>query len=273
MTQKVQHIKNSISIFFVYIQQWYRLLARYFAFSCIKQIIGYKKYSLVTQTFQNDIVLLFPNNHLTLLVVSEIFLFEMLKSVHWCECVLDIGWYVWESAIYLSKNNKKVIVFEPDVAAYTILKKNIDLYDNIVSYNQFVTLDGRDLYIDKKEDIDCGARWTHEQIWTKITSISIRDVLVNNTIDGIKIDIEWWEYEILEYMVKNNLFTFTKWFIEFHFYERTDESKQFFIDFCQHIQSLGYTYRIFDNANQTMDVSSVHHPSVFLCNLSFEQWN
>lgn len=274
MSQKLKYIINVIHIFFSYLKKWYRLLAMYFALSCIKQILWYKKYSLITQTFENNITISLPNNHLTLLVISEIFLFEMLKPLKWCKCVLDIGWYIWESAIYLSKQNKNVIVFEPDIDAYKILKKNITAYHNIISHNQFVTLDGEDLYINKKEDIDCGAKWSHDKTWIRIASTSIKDILANyHDIDGIKIDIEWGEYEILEYMLNKNLFNFKKWFIEFHFYDNIHQSKQFFIDFCEKIKWLGYIYIIFDNANRTIPQLAVQNTSLFLCNIYFEQWN
>lgn len=272
MMQKIRYISNMIVIFFMYIKKWYYLLALYFFFSCIKQIFGYKKYSIIMYTFKNSIKLYFPNNHLTLLVISEIFLFEVFKRLRWCNCVLDIGWYVGESAVYLSKINKEIVVFEPDIEAFKILKKNIWLYHNIIGYNSFVTVAWEDLYIKKTEEIDCGAKWSNDKNWMKISSISIEQTLKRYDADAIKIDIEWWEFEILEHMIQNNLFTFKKWFIEFHFYENMHERKKFFTTFCSKLENLWYNYEIFDNYYNILSQKDIHKKKMFLCNMYFEKW-
>lgn len=272
MIQKARYIGNVIIIFFNYIKKWYPLLALYFMFSCIKQIVWYKKYSIITYTFKNDITLSFPNNHLTLLVISEIFLFEVFRKLQWCECVLDIWWYIGESAVYLSKINKQVIVFEPDTEAYQILKNNIKWHKNITWYNKFVTVTWEDLYISKTENIDCGAKWSHDQKWVKTSAISIKQVIEEHNADGIKIDIEWWEFEILEYMINKNIFTFKKGCIEFHFYEEIHERKKFFTSFCNTLENLWYTYEIFDNYDNKIHKSAVQNKTLFLCNMYFEKW-
>lgn len=272
MTSKALYIHYIVKVFFRFISKWYFLLAYYFFVSCIKQIIKYRKNTLINYTFKNNISILFPNNHLTLLVISEIFCFDLFSKLSGCECLLDIWWYIWESAVYLATQNNNVIVYESDLSAYKLLQKNISLHKNITWYNKFVNIDWRDMYVSKWEEIDCWAKWSSEVTWVLTSGISINEILTINHIDGIKIDIEWWEYEILTYMVDNELFNFKKWFIEFHFYEDESDTKRYLDEFCNIISEKWYMYELYDNNYNMIDSKVIHKNTTFLCNMYFELW-
>lgn len=261
-------------IFFWFIFKWYFRLWILFLYSCINYILKFKSKSINYKFW--TISLFFPCNLLTLLVISEIFVFWLLKKLKWCSHVLDIWWFIWESAIYLSlNNNNKVSVYEPDKQSYELLLKNVNRYKNITPYNSFVGVKSWMTTISKREEIDCGASLSHENDSKELLPIiSIKDILLDKSIDWLKMDIEGWEYEILDYLLDNFEFNFKKWFIEFHFHWEFYKSKEKFIHFYEKILTLWYEVEIFDNCYSAINVKDVDLKWLLLCNLFFEKiWN
>ncbi|MBP7847636.1 FkbM family methyltransferase [Patescibacteria group bacterium] len=50
-----------------------------------------------------------------------------------------------------------------------------------------------------------------------MTTITLAQLLKDNTFDALKMDIEGGEYPLLTYMIEQDIFPFTKGFIELHF--------------------------------------------------------
>jgi hypothetical protein len=89
----------------------------------------------------------------------------------------------------------------------------------------------------------------------RIQAISIEKILKENNFDGLKMDIEWWEYPIIEYCVNTWLFPFKKGFIEFHFFiQESENQKVGFRNFLKFLWSHDYLYELFDNAWKTIGI-------------------
>jgi len=117
--------------------------------------------------------------------------------------VIDIGAHVGVVSIYLAKKyGCAVDCYEPTKRNFDKLCKNIRLNDveNFVyPYNLAVTKDGRDV------DIGISEEWGSNDIYgihtkdtQKARSISVNAILLNRSIDLLKIDCEIAEFEILE---------------------------------------------------------------------------
>lgn len=158
-----------------------------------------------------------PTNMDSYITINEIYKLDMYSKLKWCKCVLDIWWYIWDSAIYLANCNDEVIVFEPWNEKFKILQDNTKSYKNIKTSNFAVVWNSEwDKFM--YDDFSAWAWMLESENWSKINTVKISDILDKNPkIDWIKIDIEWWEYDIIDYFLWNQeSFKFKKWYIEFH---------------------------------------------------------
>lgn len=170
--------------------------------------------------------LVMPNHLKTIDGAIEVLFDEFYDKLSWFNNVLDLWWYIWESAIRLATNNKNVVVYEAHPDNYNYLLKNISSYKNILSYNKAVVGDSR-----KKMTFHWWAfnMWAwNNNIWAwyidkvDVDCVNILDVLKSQDFDAMKMDIEWSEYECMDIIMSKweDLFKkLTLWIVEFHFYE------------------------------------------------------
>ena len=127
---------------------------------------------------------------------------------------IDIGAWIGPITLYASKFASKVIAFEPDPVAFSILKKNVDLNKNSEFYEK---INLNQIAVTSKEEgsiniysSELGGSGTSIILDNKfekvlVDSISLSNVFkkfnLNNEKLLIKIDVEGYEYELL----KNNL--------------------------------------------------------------------
>ena len=201
-----------------------------------------------------------PKNLLCMQIMAEVFIYEWYRKLNNCDIVLDIWWYIWESAIYLSKINNKVITYEPNKKLFSILEKNCKWRENIIFFNKFVWVDNNSRYMKTNSNFDS---W-----W----SVSIDGIMRRYSVDGLKMDIEWWEFEILEWLMKTSLFPFKKWIIEFHFIDPNVKEKiLLFNNFIDYLTVNNYSFLCYDNYGKVIDVQKVIIEKTELCNLYFKQ--
>lgn len=211
-----------------------------------------------------------PNSYWALLVLSEIFIYDLLQELDWCDCVLDIWWYLWDTPIYLSKRNKYVHVYEPNRKNFSFLESNCKPYKNISIYNKAIWIQSKKINMIESHDWDCWSIVVSENSDKWIIMVNIAEVFKSTEFDWIKIDIEWWEYDLFKYFMKNPLDfqKLKKWFIEFHFFW-WDEHKLFF-DIVNRISSQGYLISLFDNQRCPIYIENIWNGHT-LCNLIFQK--
>jgi FkbM family methyltransferase len=190
-----------------------------------------------------------------IVALKEIFLDKLYNSLSKLENVLDLGGFLGESAVFFALTNKKVVVVEPDPDYLPFLKSNISNYSNIVFINKAVvgTTNSSSSKLFKNQIFDDGGSLS--QIYSgsqtlEVETISISEVVQNyGPFDGIKIDIEGSEFEILEFFLQNrDLFSFQKGIIEFHFsnidLERNLDTLKSFLNF---LKENDYQFTTFNN--------------------------
>lgn len=180
---------------------------------CILNFVFWKK-KIISVWFKNTI-LQWPNEHGFFYTAVEVFYRELYSKLKWSQHILDLGGYLWESAVWLSLYNTKVTVVEPNPSNFKFLKENVKWYPNIEA------LDGAIVY---QSDIqlyhqgwDFSAWWniTDKKTSVPIKSIDI-DTIRSSDIDWIKMDIEGGEYDIINFLKTEKWLQLKKWYIEFH---------------------------------------------------------
>lgn len=147
-----------------------------------------------------------------------------------CKNVLDLGGYIGDSALELSRRNKKVYVFEPEKRKFSYILKNIkvnNLGKKIIPFNYAVVTNNDKkikLYSRGGFEID-GAASTYAKDrdkYEEVRCMHIKKVLKLVEFDGLKCDIEGGEWPLIEYFIKNN-FDFKKGIFELHFGNKTKD--------------------------------------------------
>lgn len=165
-----------------------------------------------------------PYSPIAIVTLKEIFLDKWYSTLSNLQNVLDLGGFLGESAVFFALANKKVVVVEPDPDYLPFLKSNISNYDNIVFIDKAVVGNKSSSlsHLFKNQHYDDGGSLS--EIFSgsqmlEVGTISIAEIIQNHEpFDGIKMDIEGSEFEILEFFLENqNLFSFKKGIIEFHF--------------------------------------------------------
>lgn len=207
-------------------------------------------------------------NFFVITTLIEIFNIELYKNLKDLDCVLDLWAYIWESSIYMSRHNKKIIAFEPSVEKFKLLEKNIEQYSNIEWYNFAVVGNKniRELTFYERDSFDfCSSNISEKKLDKKVTvpCKDISSVLNQYTFDGLKMDIEWWEFPIIQELLKMEVFTFKKWIIEFHFvWDDKCEKIKIYNDFYNYLIKNNFTVRLFDNDNQ--DIPNLEYKSIWI---------
>lgn len=198
-------------------------------------------------------------------MLSEIFIYETLHHLQWGKRVLELWWFIWESALYLATHNKHVDVYELDPEHFAYLEKNCLQKKNITMFPRWVGDSEKTVSIEKSWLFDPAGHanntWTH---WSQ-GHIKAIDTLPLDTYDTIKIDIEGAEFTILPYLIDNEFFSWKKWFIEFHFtsWNETIIQKNIFRQTVALLRKKWHTLWCIDNYN-THILESLREESLFL---------
>lgn len=200
-------------------------------------------------------------------ILREIFKNNILWSLQWCECILDVGAYLWESSIYLSKYNSKVIAIEANPKSYIIAKHNI----NQIPSDKIILMHG---YLSKETEATskwiiakwCWSKIDHNSSWP-IQAIQYNSLIEAYNPDGLKMDIEGWEYPLIEEMLETREFPFKKGFIEFHDLFNND-NQTLLRKFLAFLQGRGYSVQMINNKGQVMNIEQYLPPVI---NILFHQ--
>jgi len=120
---------------------------------------------------------------------------------------LDIWAHIWKWSIFVARWCKKVYSFEPNPITYSYLKRNIELNNlnnKILSLNNGIWNKKSELSFLIDENETSKSKFTKDW-WIKIEVLSIDDFIkeqnINiNEIDLIKIDTEWFEFNVFKWM-------------------------------------------------------------------------
>lgn len=161
----------------------------------------YIKYWFFLYTIPNDECL---RMFLILDGVFEKWTSDLFQSIitPWCVFV-DVGANIGYFTVMASKLWAEVVAFEPVSQFSHILKKNIkeNLCENVITYEIGVWAEEWrfDIYIDEKNPWWTSLIKRSRSINHKKETIIIKqlDNIINNKIDILKIDVEWFEYEVL----------------------------------------------------------------------------
>lgn len=180
---------------------------------CIIRFLLWKSHTIKVNF--NGRELQWPNEHWFFYTAIEVFYWELYIKLKWCNHILDLWWYLGESAVWLSLYNKKVTVIEPNPSNFYYLNKNINNYNNISGIEWAI------VYKDQWKLYHTGwnfSAWGY--ITNKKTEIPIENIFIDTTrtkdVDWLKMDIEWWEYDIIDFLKTNKWLQLKKWYIEFH---------------------------------------------------------
>ena len=146
-----------------------------------------------------------PNNHFVQCVLMETFMYKLFSEMKWLNRVLDLWWFIGESAIYLSWYNKEVYVYEMSPKNFSYLVKNCQWIKNISFFNWCISNQKTD-YIKFTETWEVSSiNRTNQTKWKiyKIKNYNIIDLLKKHNFDWLKIEIEWWEYDIIKIIILN----------------------------------------------------------------------
>jgi len=275
----IRRLKTEIFYFF---NKEYRnfILNKWFYYNILYKI--FKKYKDI-QIKISDVILHVPNQSQAFRAIEEIFIERVYNKLKNLNCILDLGSFLGESSIYFIKNkNNKVIAVEADPDKFRYLKENVKRYPNIVSYNKAVSSKPGKLVFTKEYLFDLG---TSSEFFIgnkkfEVEIITIQELIDRYKPDGIKMDIEGSEFEILEWFLKNkNYFTFRKGYIEFHFCggnSNVHNKNKIFKNFIELLKDNKYRYNINNNSltfNQVIEkINKLKNNEKFIFHLYFEKY-
>ena len=189
--------------------------------------IFHKKYNVRIKIGGNFFTI--PNEHHVFYTLHEVFTWKLYKKLIWCKNVLDLWGFIGDTWVWLSQYNWNVSIYEPNPWNFKFIKINTSKCTNVSIYNWAV------VWFNNTSTNKLYYEWGDFNAWGKIVthktdlSISIYDIkniLLNGQYDWLKMDIEWGEYEIIEYIMKSyKKFPFERWYIEFHYYDNYEKEK------------------------------------------------
>ncbi len=190
----------------------------------------------------------FPNANVPYAVLEEVFAEEVYKNLKGLDLVLDFGSYLGDSSVYLAMHNKRVISYEAHPKNYVYVKKNLKGLNNVKCYNKAVVASNKkQISFYNSQDYDWGGNT--RKLFNKNKKITVETEHIskilkeNKNADGLKMDIEGSEFEVLEYFIRHQeVFNFRKGYIEFHFSGKNKENFLIFKKFISMLNSKKYAY-------------------------------
>lgn len=201
------------------------------------------------------------------MVLDEIWKEELYKDFKECKSILDVGGYLGESAVYFHEVcGASVDVYESDKRNMQLLEKNCLPYEGIHSVYGAVT-SGHKNYRITYDQID---RWTVGEDGEEVLPThNFFDILHHTSYEGIKIDIEWGEYEIVDALVDQRTPLHAKViFIEFHRLQEKSYREKLFT-YVRYFINQGYVFTIFDNDNNLVQLTTALSGQLAFVNFLF----
>lgn len=162
--------------------------------------------------------------------------------------ILDLGANIGMATIYFKwlYPNSKIISFEPDKKHFQVLKDNtldndlsdVEYYEKAVTnYTGKITF-----YTDDKASFTMSTKkWRMSKIETVVDCISISEVIKKQAVDLLKMDIEWWELDVLKELdVSWNIKYIKEMIIEYHHNIKGDSMS--FADFLDILEKNWFKY-------------------------------
>lgn len=122
--------------------------------------------------------------------------------------VFDVGWYIWVfSDKIISKYNPKIYIFEPIKKYFTILIQKYKNNPNVKVFHFWLGNKNKEVLINVDWERSSVLEWdnknTERIIINNFSEIFNQENMKN--IDLMSINIEWWEYELLNNIIENGL--------------------------------------------------------------------
>jgi FkbM family methyltransferase len=168
--------------------------------------------------------------------------------------VMDLGWFLGDSALFLAEHNTKVSTLEPCTDNYNLLWINTRNKDNIMTYHGAIVgqknIDMTFAYIG----------WNYNMGWYiqpdpggTIRSYDLISLYNQDPFDALKIDVEGGEYDILNDI--QLLLETHPWYIrcialEFHDLHKP-ENAQSYISYANMLTKCWFTHTITDQRSDT----------------------
>jgi hypothetical protein len=257
-------IYNELSTLISILRKWEYAFFLIYIFSWIVRIV-YKNPILLIPVSLKGVRLHVPIFHPINRMLTETFIYENLNFIKWKENVLDLGGFIWETAIYLSQNNRHIDTYEIDSKNYELLKRNCQHLWSINYFHSWVSNKNWILSVSKSIHFD--PSWA---LWitgiAKVKVIDILDILKQKKYDAIKIDIEWEEFKVVSRILDNNYFIFEVWFIEYHFlWDNITSKKDIFLGHIDKLTWLWYDIWFIDNYGKRINVNICQYVYISLC--------
>lgn len=176
----------------------------------------------------------FINNWPWWYAIKESFIDKFYLSNWYKWIFFDVWWYVGDVSLYwiLYNNPKEIYIFEPQTHLFEIIKRNIFNFKEIIEkknisihlINKAVWIKNWELELYLSLDAinwDAWVSYENNVKWKKLV-VDIENIskYENIDIDFLKMDIEWWEWEIIWYWISNfSKFNIRNWKIDLHFYK------------------------------------------------------
>lgn len=208
---------------------------------------------------KSDITFLFHWNEITmprhlkwLDGFIEVWSDKFYDKIKWFNHVLDLWWYIGDSALKFAQNNKKVTVYEAHPWNFKYLKKNTKNLWNVIAYNKAVVWD------EKLKTIKLygwsfnmwAGNWhcSTRDNFIEVPTTSILDILKNDDFDALKMDIEGAEYDCFDAIIssKEDNFKFKEWFIEFHLSKEKESDLNKVKNVVKWLESKNYRIQYYD---------------------------
>lgn len=167
----------------------------------------------------------------------------------------DFWWYIWDTSLarILYDEPKNIYIFEPQTGLIDIIRKNISSFSDIISKKKInVHIIHKAIWIKKwkidmflDNDLFFGDAWiSYESYsWSKKIVCDVEKIQnYISKIDYLKMDIEWWEWSILDYRLHDFDFSIVKWKIDCHFYsiEQIDSNRSILYQFIKLLKNNNY---------------------------------
>ena len=164
--------------------------------------------------------------------------------------ILDIWANIWIATVYFKRlyPDSKIYSFEPDKIHFAMLKKNVhhNAFKDVFIYDKAVTDYDWEItfYTDDKASFSMSTKkWRMSKIETKVKCISLSKFIENKKIDLLKMDIEWWEMDVLRDLENSGkIHQINEMIIEYHHNIPGDTMK--FWDFLKIIENSWFTYQL-----------------------------
>lgn len=257
----LKELKSYITNSFHILYKWYFSIWKHYSLWLFYALLKIKPKRWTVIIKINNVKIETPNNFVSILMLCEIFVFWVYDRLKNLENILDLWGYIGDSWIFLAQNNENVMIIESDPRHFELVKKNLHKYKNVTYHHwAIVSSDIKEISLAMENEY----RWTvkneswEAKHWStiKIPTINIKKLEDENNFDWLKMDIEWWEYEIIEYWIDKKSFTYKKWFIEFHFTDEIEyeNNVKLFKDFLHFLSWNLYFYYIFDNSWKEVNI-------------------